>query len=192
MIGEEHASQRHRGEKSARHRGRASAVRRPGCTLAWYRFAAAHRARCQLGCPRSDRSTARAHNIAGPGVRWRRRAAMGCAFVTRCWWPSVLGQGADRDGSESGNHVRVDDVWHPGVERLRRADAATNANLQPVSESTTPNAVHCSVFQVRRSCFDQPLAGAESAWAICDSDTRPTVVVGPPKTRRRRCRPPNR
>ncbi|XTL00991.1 type VII secretion protein EccB [Mycobacterium tuberculosis] len=45
-----------------------------------------------------------------------------------------------------------------------------------------PPNVHCSVFQCAAAV--QPLAGAESAWAICDSDNggSTTVVVGPPNS----------
>lgn len=112
-------------------------------------------------------------------------AAMGCAFVALLRPQSALGQAPIVMGRESGAlYVRVDDVWHPVLNLASaRLIAATNANPQPVSESELGHTKRGPLLGIPGApqLLDQPLAGAESAWAICDSDNggSTTVVVGP-------------
>lgn len=112
-------------------------------------------------------------------------AAMGCVFVALLRPQSALGQAPIVMGRESGAlYVRVDDVWHPVLNLASaRLIAATNANPQPVSESELGHTKRGPLLGIPGApqLLDQPLAGAESAWAICDSDNggSTTVVVGP-------------
>lgn len=98
---------------------------------------------------------------------------------------AALGQAPIVMGRESGAlYVRVDDVWHPVLNLASaRLIAATNANPQPVSESELGHTKRGPLLGIPGApqLLDQPLAGAESAWAICDSDNggSTTVVVGP-------------
>lgn len=178
----------YRGEKSARHRGRASAE--PSDDLAARQrvpiSAAAHRVRVAVrGCLRSDRSTARAHNIAGPRVRAGDRRRDGMRI--RCAAAATVGarSGADRDGSGIRGTLRASGRClasgvEPGFGAVDRGDERQPAT---VSESELGHTKRGPLLGIPGApqLLDQPLAGAESAWAICDSDNggSTTVVVGP-------------
>ncbi|WP_305799921.1 type VII secretion protein EccB [Mycobacterium sp. 1164966.3] len=88
-------------------------------------------------------------------------------------------------GQESGAlYVRVGDTWHPVLNLASaRLIAAADANPQPIRESELSRTKRGPLLGIPGApqFLGRPLAAAESAWTICDTDSgaATTVVVGP-------------
>ncbi|WP_421841904.1 type VII secretion protein EccB [Mycobacterium sp.] len=109
------------------------------------------------------------------------------AYAFVCFLRPQAGLGHARIviGQESGAlYVRVGDIWHPVLNLASaRLIAVTDANPQPVRESEIRRTKRGPLLGIpgAPAVLAPTLAGDESIWTVCDTDSgaATTVVIGP-------------
>jgi type VII secretion protein EccB len=111
-------------------------------------------------------------------------AVVGCALVALLRPQVTLDRAEIAMGRESGAlYVRVGDTWHPVLNLASaRLIAATDTNPQPVPESELGRTKRGALLGIPGApqLLGRPLSVDESAWTICDTDSKAatTIVIG--------------
>jgi type VII secretion protein EccB len=108
----------------------------------------------------------------------------GCALIALLRPQAALDRAQIVMGRESGAlYVRVGDTWHPVLNLASaRLIAATDSNPQPVPESELGRTKRGPLLGIPGApqLLGRTLPGDESAWTICDTDSKAatTIVIG--------------